>query len=382
MSESSQEISTNGRADRVPPEPPTVTPLGLLTIALRHRWILAGGLLFGLALGAYRAALDTDRVYSASATFLTHGESSSSPVPSGLARQYGLSQGGRIGESPRFYSTLLQSREILWRAGSSIYEVNDPEKGAFSGTLIELYDWNEGSPEAVRRRTVSRIGSMVSTSARSEVGLVEVSVTASSPEVAEQLAMRLIELAQEFNREYRQSRARSEERFVTEQMDAAQADLSQAEGALQQFLRRNRQFQNSPELTFEHDRLQRVVRMRQDLVTALAQAEQQARIDAVRDTPVITVLESAIGMAQPRGGWTSRPILLGLVAGFFLAIVIIFMIELFRRTRENAGDDYQEFIAVRDEIKRDVTRFVPVRRRLADPAKSPQAPSRADPSDS
>ena len=42
------------------------------------------------------------------------------------------------------------------------------------------------------------------------------------------------------------------------------------------FLVENRQFSNSPQLIFEHDRLERQVTMRQELVTAMAQAYEQA----------------------------------------------------------------------------------------------------------
>jgi len=363
MSSSTGEAPLNGRTSHDgAASPPSITPLGVVNTVLRYRWLVGACVVIGLSLGYLSSRSSVDD-YVATASFVTHGEGGGPSVPAGLARQYGLGTGSGSTDSPRFYAMLIKSRQILLRAGFSTYEVVDPEKGEFRGTLVDLYDWGQGSPAAVQRRTVSRLGSMVHAEPRSDLRVVDVRVTAPTGDVAEQLAMRLIELVEDYNRSFRQSRARSEEQFVTTQMASAQAELSAAESELQRFLRQNRQFANSPELSFEHDRLQRQVRMRQELVTALAQAEQQARIDAVRDTPVITVLESSIGAAQRRSGWSTRPILLAVIGSLTLALVLIFLIELFRRTRESGSEDYHDFLMVRDEIRRDMQRVVPLRRK-------------------
>jgi uncharacterized protein involved in exopolysaccharide biosynthesis len=111
-----------------------------------------------------------------------------------------------------------------------------------------------------------------------------------------------VELLNEFNLETRQSQALEEGRFVSARMAEAQEELREAEEALKTFLQQNRQFRNSPELVFEHDRLQRQVAMRQEIFTSLAQSHEQSRIDAVRDTPVITVIASRSARRSPRGG--------------------------------------------------------------------------------
>ncbi len=55
---------------------------------------------------------------------------------------------------------------------------------------------------------------------------------------------------------------------------------------------------------FEHDRLERPVSMRQELVTAMAQAYEQARVDEVRNTPVITVIDQpeSLSSDKPESG--------------------------------------------------------------------------------
>ena len=81
---------------------------------------------------------------------------------------------------------------------------------------------------------------------------------------------------------------------------------------------------NSPQLTFENDRLERQVFMRQELVTAMAQAYEQARIDEVRNTPLITVIDRPEPAALPDPRWLLEIVLglsLGMMVGFGLAFV-------------------------------------------------------------
>src|SRR2546428_650042 len=96
-------------------------------------------------------------------------------------------------------------------------------------------------------------------------------------------------LVNTFNLERRQSRAAQEKRFVETRRTEARDELQVAEDRLKSFLERNRDYRNSPQLVFDQERLAREVALRQQLLTSLSQAYEQARIDEVRDTPVITV---------------------------------------------------------------------------------------------
>jgi uncharacterized protein involved in exopolysaccharide biosynthesis len=91
----------------------------------------------------------------------------------------------------------------------------------------------------------------------------------------------------------------------------------QAEDELQAFLQRNRDFRSSPQLSFAYDRLADNVSLRQQLYTAVAQAYEQARIEEVRDTPVITVVEAPMLPARP----DPRPFFRAIAATVLLALV-------------------------------------------------------------
>src|SRR5438876_484305 len=88
--------------------------------------------------------------------------------------------------------------------------------------------------------------------------------------------------------------ASQERRFLGERLDTARAELRRAEGALEKFLQRNRSYPNSPTLLFEHDRLQREAGLRQDVYSMLTQAYEQARMQAVRNTPSISLIDHPV----------------------------------------------------------------------------------------
>jgi uncharacterized protein involved in exopolysaccharide biosynthesis len=109
----------------------------------------------------------------------------------------------------------------------------------------------------------------------------------------------MLRLVSEFNLNRRQTKAGADRRFVETRVRESLDSLRGAEAALEAFLQRNREYRNSPQLVFAYDRLDREVRMRQQLYTTLIQSYESARIDEVRNTPVITVMEAPDLPARP-----------------------------------------------------------------------------------
>lgn len=332
-----------------PGAPSSVSLLEFANVLLRHRrMIVLLPVLTALLLGG--AALLQDRSYSASASFLPQGAmGASGGAAATVARQFGVDlTPARAGESPDFYVHLLQGREILRQAVESEYTVL-AEGERRVGTLVEIWAIEEDGLTPRWRVAVERLRQQASVSVDRQTGVVDLAVSADSPELAEQIATRLLELLSQFNLEVRQTQAREEGEFVNARLQEAQADLRAAEEALQEFLQSNREFQNSPTLLFEHDRLQRQVRLRQELVNSLALSLEQARIEQVRNTPVLTVVADPMGSAAPVARGTVARALLGLFLGGVLAVLIAFAREFGRRSRAEEPHHYREF----DELKRE-----------------------------
>jgi uncharacterized protein involved in exopolysaccharide biosynthesis len=239
---------------------------------------------------------------------------------------------------------LLRSRTVLRDAVESEYQVPAEDGTTRRANLIELFDIGDGrSTLPPWRRAADELEDGISTSVARETGLVQLTVSAPHPALAEQIAQRLLEILETFNREVRQSRAQEEGRFIGERLTEAQAELRFVENALQEFLRQNRDFRNSPELTFEHDRLQRQVAMRQEVYTSLLRSQEEARIDAVRDTPLFTIVDHPAGTAEPQGRGTVLRAILAFMLGLVVAVAVAFTREATRRGRESEDPHYREF---------------------------------------
>jgi uncharacterized protein involved in exopolysaccharide biosynthesis len=175
----------------------------------------------------------------------------------------------------------------------------------------------EKTLRALRKKVVS------TTVATRTTGMVTVQVRTKSPYVSLKIADRLLEGLNYFNLITRQSQAREERRFTEGRLEAARASLRAAEDALQRFLQTNRQFAESPALTFQRDRLQREVLLQQQVVISLAQQYEENRIREVRDTPVITLIEKPTLAARPDPGLQALILSLGAVAGFCVGVLIV-----------------------------------------------------------
>jgi uncharacterized protein involved in exopolysaccharide biosynthesis len=326
--------------------------------ALLRNWRIIAALPVTLALVVGLWTMSRDRSYSAYTTFIPQAaEGRGGGAPPALAQQFGVNLGAdRPGQSPQFYAEVLQSLAILRRVVESHYEMPEGDGSSRSATLIELYELDESGAVPPWRSAVDQLRGAVSTSVSRETGVVRVNVSAANPALSEQIAERLIQLLNDFNLEARQGRAQEEGRFISGRLAEAHEELLAAERALQGFLRQNREFRNSPELSFDHDRLQRQVAMRQEVYTSLLRSQEEARIDGVRDTPLLTVIDSPIGTAEPEGRGTVQRAIVAFMLGLTIAVFAAFIAEFVRRSRETANPHYREFRGLATQAWTDIRR--------------------------
>ena len=297
-------------------------------------FIVVVALICGLLAAAHAVTRAT--TFTAIAWFKPQAQQNQSQAIAGLASQFGLSlpTGGTM--TPQAYADLAVSREVLrpvtelpysYRVGSSTVR----------GTLIDLYAPRGGAPDQRRDATIALLAQQVNTSV-SKTGAVALKVTTSHGELSQQLAVSIMGQIDSLNLETQKGRATPEREFVQQQMAIAENDLSQAENRLAAFLQSNRQIV-TPQLQLERDRLARDVTMRQQLYTSLVEAFQRARIDEVRDMPVITVLERPDVPLVPDSRRIPSTTALGLVFGLVLGLFIAFLRDTVRHLRLVARED-------------------------------------------
>src|SRR5204862_3206315 len=116
----------------------------------------------------------------------------------------------------------------------------------------------------------------------------------------------------------RQSSAKSRREFLRDRVTEAHAQLDSAETALERFYTTNRILSSSPALTAQEARFRRRVDMAQSIYLSLSQQLEDAQIDAVRDTPTLTPVETPIAPAKPT--WPKKSIMA--VIGFIFGITV------------------------------------------------------------
>ncbi len=326
----------------VSPTPPSEAPgpdlMDASLLLLRHGRLVLG-LPVLLATVVVGVSLLLPRDYTASAAFAPQATSNSLARFAGVAAQLGVAlPGQQATESPDFYADLLRSRQLLTELVRSRYVVH-AGADTVAGTLIEQFDITSGDSARREDKAVRKLGKLLSVNVVSKTGVVDFDVTTESPELSAKIALRALDVLNQFNMQRRQSRASAERRFVEGRLADARTESRESEDRLQAWMQQNRDYRDAPRLQLEYQRLQNDVTTKQSLVTTLAQAFEQARIDEVRDTPVLTVVEDPVVPSRPDGRGIVAKGVLSLIVGLGLGALIAAFREGFGRLRrERPGD--------------------------------------------
>jgi uncharacterized protein involved in exopolysaccharide biosynthesis len=338
-----------------------VSLLAIANVLLRYRGLVIRTVVV-LTLIVAVATLLVFRTYTAHAT-LTPQSRRPTTTLSGLASQFGLALPlGDGGQSPAFYADLLTSHHILGAVVDTKFEY-PTDTGVVRGTLIDIYKSKGASPALRRDAAIRRLGTDVQATTVQKTGVIDVAVTTRNPVLSLQVSTRLIELLNQFNLESRQTQAGAERRFTEQRLGEVKGDLRAAEDQLQHFMQRNREYRNAPELNFQQERLQRQVQLQQQLYTTLSQSFEQAKIEEVRDTPVITVVEPPEAPVRPDPRGLVRNVFLTIILGTVLGMALAIGRAYAVNARSLRTHEVTEFDRLRRETFADLIRpWRPLRR--------------------
>lgn len=306
----------------------------VLAILLRGRRAILVVTIAGLAIGVL-VALRQPTFYTAGFTFIPQAsQDQRAAALSGLASQIGISLGsvGAASQPPQLYADVIESREVLGPVAADTFT---KAEGAGRHPLPAILGISGDNAAVTHERTLQVLRDKVVSSvvAARTTGAVTISVRTRWPGLSLAIAERLLDGLNRFNRETRQTQAGAERRFTEQRLTAAETALGASERAMQRFLEGNRQFERSSTLAFEHDRLQRDVMLRQQVVSNLAQQYEDARIREVRDTPVITVIDSPTLPVLPDPRGRIRTVALLGFLGFALGIAFVVLRAGWHRQR-------------------------------------------------
>jgi uncharacterized protein involved in exopolysaccharide biosynthesis len=332
--------------------------LEVLDVLLKH-WRLIIGLPLITAVIAALITLLLPTQYTATTSFVPENSSDGATLPSGLsgiASQFGISLPAGRETSPEFYSDVLYSRTVVEEVLQTPFA--DP-RGAETGAVATLLDLLEIDGDSLADRLEAGREDMAertSVRVKSETGVVSLSVETPYRTLSADVANQFVILLNRFNLETRQSNAKIRREFAQARNAQAETELREAEEALKRFLEENRTFVGSPQLQFQHDRLERQVAIRQEVLTALRREYEQARIQEVNDTPVITVIDAAIPPNEKSSPHRTIIVMVVFVLAGLIAIALTFLLEFVKRAQAQGGEDFKQFtlswVAFKSELRR------------------------------
>jgi uncharacterized protein involved in exopolysaccharide biosynthesis len=218
---------------------------------------------------------------------------------------------------------------------------------------LDYYVQSERDTARQRAAALDSLRRVVAAEPARRTGVVSLRVAARRPQLAQAINQRLILEVGRFNIDRRQSKATAERKFTGARLEELRRELRESEDRLQDFLQRNRGG-TSPQLEFQKDRLSREVQLRQQLFSTLAQAYEQARIDEVRDLPVLTMIERPTLPARPTSRKLVSKAVVALIAGFFLGFAIAAVKDRFSSLEDRDRNSRQELTDLWHMAKRDL----------------------------
>jgi uncharacterized protein involved in exopolysaccharide biosynthesis len=344
-----------------------LSAIAALNAILRHRrWVIGMTALVVLAL--LPSVLTRPVTYTSVATFLPDVNRPAGSGVSTLAAQFGVAISQNLGiNSPQFYPLLIRNAQFVGNIVEARYAL--PGRNATEPrTLTDLYEIGGSNQPLRRQAAIERLSSDLRVSMDPQTGMITVAVTAAHPLLAKQICEEVLRQVNEFNLHTRQGRASAERKFVENRLAELRTELRVAEDRLRAFAQENRDFGRAPDLQLTASRLQREVMFQQQVYTSLAQSYEQAKIDEVRDTPVITIVSApAVPIrANPRG--RVKTLVAGFAGGLALGIALALLLDFARGSQARDRSDLAELSRLMREIRSDAAAGRVVKVVLGSPA--------------
>jgi len=247
---------------------------------------------------------------------------------SGLASLAGV----KVGDSAptELYQNIITSETVLQEVVYSKYKTNEyPD----SVNLIKYFEIkvDDNNPELKKRKEFlllyeSLLQNRIATNVDRMTKILNVTVNMPEAQLSADVANNLVKALDLYIRTQRKSYATEQSFYIEKRTQQVKDSLSFAEDKLKSFREQNRITSQSPNLLLEQGRLLRNIEILQTVYIELTKQLEIAKIDQIKDAPVLNVKEfakSPVKKAGPRRAST-------LVTFMFLSLLISSVYFLFK----------------------------------------------------
>lgn len=285
------------------------------------------------------------RQYEARTALAVEGDANQAAGLAGIAADFGVSLGTSGAQAnPDFYAELLRSEGFARRLLLDSFPTSDDGMTQLASYFQATDSADRFTVEAALKALERSL--LVSVSPRT--GTIGVRFVARDRILAAGVITRMTEYLFQHDVSARQRRARVEREFIEGRVKDASAALDETEAELVAFLRANRQYVGSPLLVVEYERLQRRVALRQQVQLDLARSLEQAKIDEVRSTPLLAIVEPVVAPVMPKPRRLAMKLLLAL--SFLFCVTVVGNLFVGVGTEEYVGSQ-GSVAALREELR-------------------------------
>ncbi len=226
------------------------------------------------------------------------------------------------------YLAIARSRTLL----TGILE--QPQLGNPTRRYIDAFESRLASPARRTETAVKELRTCMELDFDAKDGVLRIAVTHRDPVVAADVANQMILELKRFNTEVRASRARDAVQFVGARLQESRLSLTDSENRLADFNRANLRIGTAPGLQLQEKRLERNVRLNEEIYALLAKQLELSQIQEKKESAVFTTMDRAIPPTRPNR--FSR-ILTGFLAAFVAGTAFFLFLSWRALTRSHPG---------------------------------------------
>ena len=190
--------------------------------------------------------------------------------------------------------------------------------------------------------------------------LYELKVSAFEPKLAADIARYVIEELDKHQRDYNSRKNTETRKFIDQQLIEAKKELEQSEEGLKEFREHNGNIVQSPSLQMQQQRLVRDVAVLTGVFTTLKQHFESAKIDEVKESDYIVILDSPEIPLFPTGTRKRNLVILAGVLGLALGIVLAFVRNYLNTAFINESQKINE---IKHVLKNNLLDLIPFNKR-------------------
>jgi uncharacterized protein involved in exopolysaccharide biosynthesis len=245
----------------------------------------------------------------------------------GIASSFGINLG--TPSVAMAYPDMLKSQQIRERILERTFQLSTGERG----TLEALLRPTDSNANVRRANALGILDRKVRVGIDKETGVLELVAKAPDASLAQQIARAYVEELIRIEDELQAAMARTNKEFIEKRLTETQATLQVNEDTFKNFQEENPHLGSDPELQLQAARLERDVRVQEEIYLTLVRQYELAKIEENRQTPGIQVIDPA-----NRPLMRSSPILLKNVAlsaflGFIATSLLVVALDWWSTAR-------------------------------------------------